>query len=87
MHASEAGAFDERDEMVRALSALPPGRRACVVLRYYHDLSVSETADVLGISEGTVKSQTSQGLSALRPLLGTDDSDLVERDLAKGPAA
>ena len=61
---------DERDTMVRALSSLSPGRRACVVLRYYHDLSVAETARALGCSEGTVKSQTSHGLAALRRLLG-----------------
>jgi RNA polymerase sigma-70 factor (sigma-E family) len=60
----------ERDAMVRALSSLSPGRRACVVLRYYHDLSVAETARALGCSEGTVKSQTSDALRALRPLVG-----------------
>ena len=69
-------AFDERDVMVRALSELPPRRRACVVLRYYHELSVAETADMLGCSEGTVKSQTSQALDTLRALLG--DSTLVK---------
>jgi RNA polymerase sigma-70 factor (sigma-E family) len=61
---------DERESMVRALSSLSPGRRACVVLRYYHDLSVAETARALGCSEGTVKSQTSDALKALRPLVG-----------------
>jgi RNA polymerase sigma factor (sigma-70 family) len=61
---------DERDAMVRVLSSLSPRRRACVVLRYYHDLSVAETARALGCSQGTVKSQTSDALRALRPLLG-----------------
>jgi RNA polymerase sigma-70 factor (sigma-E family) len=61
---------DERESMVRALSSLSPGRRACVVLRYYHDLTVAETARALGCSEGTVKSQTSDALKALRPLVG-----------------
>lgn len=74
--ASSAGAVDERDVMVRALSTLPPRRRACVVLRYYHDLSVRETADVLGCSEGTVKSQTAHALATLRAVLG--DLDLVK---------
>ena len=60
----------ERDAMMQALSSLSPGRRACVVLRYYHDLSVAETARALGLSEGTVKSQTSDALRALRPLVG-----------------
>jgi len=40
-----------------------------VVLRYYDDLSVEQTAAVLGCSEGTVKSQCSRGLAALRGVL------------------
>jgi RNA polymerase sigma-70 factor (sigma-E family) len=59
----------ERDEIVRALTRLSPRRRACLVLRFYLDLSVAETARHLGCSEGTVKSQTSDALRALRPLL------------------
>lgn len=56
----------------RALSQLPRGRRAVLVLRFYEGLSVDETADVLGCSAGTVKSQTARGLAALRDLLPTD---------------
>jgi DNA-directed RNA polymerase specialized sigma24 family protein len=41
---------DERESMVRALSSLSPVRRACVVLRYDHDLTVAETARALGWS-------------------------------------
>ena len=52
-----------------ALSALAPRQRAVVVLRYYCDLSVDETAAVLGCSAGTVKSQTARGLDALRRLV------------------
>lgn len=63
----------ERDAMVRALSRLSPRRRACVVLRYYHQMSVAETAAALGCSEGTVKSQTSDALRAMRPLLEADE--------------
>ncbi|HEU5032641.1 MAG TPA: SigE family RNA polymerase sigma factor [Spirillospora sp.] len=59
------GALDLRD----ALAALPPRQRAAVVLRFYCDLSVEQTADVLGCTAGTVKSQTARGLDALRRTL------------------
>ena len=72
--AAEEGAV-ERDAMVRALSDLTPTRRACVVLRYSHRLSVAETAEALGCSEGTVKSQTSDALRALRPLVDPDGAE------------
>ncbi|MFI6098624.1 SigE family RNA polymerase sigma factor [Lentzea sp. NPDC051213] len=52
-----------------ALDALPPGQRAVVVLRYWEDLSITETARILGRTEGTVKSQAAKGLAALRELL------------------
>jgi RNA polymerase sigma-70 factor (sigma-E family) len=48
--------------------ALPPQQRAAVVLRFYEGLSVAETAVALGCSLGTVKSNTSRGLAALRRL-------------------
>ena len=56
----------ERDEVLTALGALAPRQRACVVLRYYEDLSVEQTAQILGCSEGTVKSQVARGLATLR---------------------
>jgi RNA polymerase sigma-70 factor (sigma-E family) len=59
------------------LAQLPPRRRAVVVLRFYCDLSVEETAAILQISEGTVKSQAARGLAALR-LLASD------QELTKG---
>ena len=48
------------------VQTLPRKQRAVVVLRYYEDLSEAETADVLGISVGTVKSQASRALAAMR---------------------
>ncbi|HEY3514794.1 MULTISPECIES: SigE family RNA polymerase sigma factor [Kribbella] len=56
----------ERDEVLEVLRSLGPRQRACVVLRYYEDLSVEQTAEILGCSEGTVKSQASRGLETLR---------------------
>lgn len=60
----------DRDAVWQALQRLPDKQRAAVVLRYYEDLSVEETAAVLGVSEGTVKSQVSRGLDRLEQLLG-----------------
>ena len=60
----------ERESLHVALAAVPPRQRACLVLRFYDDLSVTETARLLGCTEGTVKSQTSRGLDALRAALG-----------------
>jgi RNA polymerase sigma-70 factor (sigma-E family) len=48
------------------VATLSPRRRAAIVLRFYLDLSVDETAEVLGCSPGTVKSLCSRGLSALQ---------------------
>ena len=63
--------LDEYDEGVGAavweiVQTLPRKARAVVVLRYYEQLSEAETADLLGISVGTVKSQTSRALASLR---------------------
>src|SRR5258707_4885340 len=56
-------------DLVRALARLPAGKRACVVLRFYLDLSEADTAAALGVSVGTVKSQTAKALRRLRRLL------------------
>jgi|SRR5581483_9245676 len=52
-----------------ALATLPRRQRATIVLRYWSDASVSETADALGCSEGTVKSQSARAIATLRGLL------------------
>jgi RNA polymerase sigma-70 factor (sigma-E family) len=52
-----------------AMATLPRRQRATLVLRYWSDASVSETADALGCSEGTVKSQTARAIGTLRGLL------------------
>ncbi|MGA5305843.1 SigE family RNA polymerase sigma factor [Nucisporomicrobium flavum] len=59
----------ERDALLTALRALPKGQRAVVVLRYFDDLTVEATAEVLKCSVGNVKSQCSRGLAALRAAL------------------
>jgi RNA polymerase sigma-70 factor (sigma-E family) len=71
LHALDAPHEDASDDGVgpalwEAVQTLPRKARAVVVLRYYEELSEAETAAVLGISVGTVKSQTSRALAALR---------------------
>jgi RNA polymerase sigma-70 factor (sigma-E family) len=57
-----------RAALMAALARLPSRQRACVVLRYFEDLSVADTAAALGCGEGTVKSQTSRALVSLRAM-------------------
>ena len=61
----------ERMTLLELLASLTPRRRAAVVLRFYFDLSVDETAETLGCSAGTVKSLTARGLEAMRARVGT----------------
>ena len=67
-----------RAALMSALDDLPARQRACVVLRYFEDLSVTDTAAMLGCSEGTVKSQTSRALVSLRSMFeGSPHGELV----------
>jgi len=63
-----AGA-EHRVDLLAALTKLSRGQRAVLVLRYWEDLDVAQTAVALGCSTGTVKSQTSIAIAALRRLL------------------
>ena len=66
---ARAADVDAELDLRAALAMLAPRQRAAVVLRYYCDLSVDQTAAVLGCSPGTVKSQTARGLDTLRRLV------------------
>jgi RNA polymerase sigma-70 factor (sigma-E family) len=59
----------DQDEVFRALQRLPERQRTAIVLRYYNDLSEAETAEVMGVSTGTVKSSVSRGLERLRQVM------------------
>jgi RNA polymerase sigma-70 factor (sigma-E family) len=60
-----------RDALLRALAELQPSQRTIVVLRYWDDLSVEQTASVLKCSTGNVKSQAARGLAHLRAALSS----------------
>jgi len=68
-HAPET---DARDAVSEALATLTPQVRACVVLRYYDDLTVAQVADRLHLALGTVKRYLHDGGEALRDALGAD---------------
>lgn len=71
---------EDRMVVLDVLAGVPPRQRACLVLRYFLDCSVEDTAAALGCSTGTVKSNTSRGLDAMRRVLG-DDLVTSERNL------
>ncbi len=65
----ELGRADDKDAIRRALGQLADDHRRVVVLRYFAELSTGEAADVLRVSEGTVKSRLSRALDHLRVVL------------------
>jgi RNA polymerase sigma-70 factor (sigma-E family) len=67
---TDAATGGDGDAVRQVVQALPPRMRAAVVFRYFYDLGIAETADALGCSEGTVKSQTAKALDRLRVALG-----------------
>ncbi len=62
--------------LLAALAELPPRDRAVVVLRYWEDRSVEETASVLGMSKGSVRNRSSRALARLRRVIG-DGQDSI----------
>lgn len=83
--ATESDAYDEGqgDALWQFVQTLPKKQRAVIVLRYYEELSEAETAEALGISVGTVKSQASRALASLRaaaPAAGFTRGDLREEE-------
>jgi RNA polymerase sigma factor (sigma-70 family) len=73
------GLHDDRDRLVRIVRALPYRQRAVLVLRFWHDLTEEQAADALGVSTGTVKSQTSRALRRLRQLIDCPASSVHGR--------
>ncbi len=75
----------ERDLLWRHVRALPVRQRAVLVLRYYEDLSEAQTAELLEISPGTVKSQTARALATLRKKLRAEGVMPQDAPVAPGP--
>jgi RNA polymerase sigma-70 factor (sigma-E family) len=76
-----SGAEDDpasRVDLLDALATLPPHDRALLVLRYWEDRSVADTALDLGITQAAVRTRSWRALQRLRPLLG---AELIERTL------
>jgi RNA polymerase sigma-70 factor (sigma-E family) len=70
------------DAVWSLVRSLPPRQRAALVLRYYEELSEAETADLMGCSVGTVKSQVSAALGKLREQVGDRSGVLLPDDEA-----
>jgi len=66
---TDGGYHDTDGLLEQVLATLPPRQRAILVLRYYHDQSVADTAKTLGCTSATVRSQTTRALRAARKVL------------------
>jgi RNA polymerase sigma-70 factor (sigma-E family) len=72
--ASRSGHVDEWMRVSEALKAIPPMRRAAVILRFYEDMTEAQIAETLNRPLGTIKSDIHRGLAALRPLLTEENA-------------
>jgi RNA polymerase sigma-70 factor (sigma-E family) len=70
------GSKPVNDVLAQALERVPPRQRAAIILRYWSQLSVTETAKIMRCSEGNVKSQSARGLDALRAALTAQGADI-----------
>lgn len=77
---ARASDVDDRLVLRQALARLAPRQRAVIVLRYFDDLTEAQTADALGISVGTVKSQSRDALARLRALVPHLDADATRSE-------
>jgi len=66
---TDDSAADDRMSMLACLRRLPPRQRAVIVLRFWEDLSIQQTAEAMGVSPGTVASQHHRALTTLRQSL------------------
>lgn len=85
--ADPASRVEDRLLMLEALSGLAPRQQAAVVLRYYEDRSVDETARALGCGHSTVRSQTTRALAFLRAVLDRDGTRIGTTEEAPGDQA
>jgi DNA-directed RNA polymerase specialized sigma24 family protein len=74
----------ERDALWRHVKELPTRQRAVLVLRFYEDMSEVDTAVMLGVSVGTVKSQCARAIASLRTRLGEQGIEPAAGTLAPG---